>query len=212
MNGTSGDRRFSVAPARLLVADDHELIREGMRAMLSREPDLEVIGEAADGQEALEFCRLHHPDLVLMDLRMPRMDGIEATRAIREECPETSVLVVTIHESPEYLPDAIAAGAVGYVLKDATRHELLEAIRRVLGGASNQEPATELRRRLAGKAGRIKLPLPAPTQARWEGPLREESLTVQDLEALRRSLGSGNIHREIARELVAGSPKASTCA
>lgn len=209
MNTTSDDRRFSVAPARLLLADDHELIREGMRAMLSREPDLEVIGEAADGQESLEFCRLHRPDLVLMDLRMPRMDGIEATRTIREECPATSVLVVTIHESPEYLPDALAAGAAGYVLKDATRYELLEAIRRVLGGESplNQERAAELRRRLAGETAPIKLPLPAPTRDRWEEPL-----TVRDLEALRRSLGSGNIHWEIARELVASSSKANTCA
>lgn len=128
--------KASPLPARLLIADDHDLVREGLRAMLSREPDLKVIGEAADGQEALDLCCSLRPDLVLMDLRMPRMDGIEATRAIREECPATSVLVVTIHESPEYLPQALAAGAAGYVLKDATSQQLLEAVWRVLDGES----------------------------------------------------------------------------
>jgi two-component system, NarL family, response regulator LiaR len=135
----------SPSPARLLIADDHDLVREGLRAMLSRESALKIIGEAADGREALELCRSLSPDLVLMDLRMPRMDGIVATRAIREECPTTNVLVVTIHESPQFLPQAMAAGAAGYVLKDATSQQLLEAVRWVLDGESSldQELAIE---------------------------------------------------------------------
>ncbi len=85
--------------------------------MLAREPDLEVIGEAENGREALELCRKLRPDLVLMDVRMPEMDGLGATRAIKEECPTTSVLMVTSHENPDYLLSAIRAGAAGYVLK-----------------------------------------------------------------------------------------------
>ena len=100
-------------PARLIIADDHDLVRDGMRTMLSREPDLEVVGEAKNGQEALEFCRDLRPDLVLMDVRMPKMDGLAATREIKAECPKTAILIVTTHENPDYLLDAIKAGAAG---------------------------------------------------------------------------------------------------
>src|ERR671932_2860326 len=118
--------------ARLVIADDNNLIRSGLRAMLAGQPDLEVIGEAENGREALELCRLHSPDLVLMDVRMPEMDGLAATRAIKEECPTTSILMVTTHESPDYLLDAIRAGAAGYVLKDGTKQQLVSAVRGVL--------------------------------------------------------------------------------
>ncbi len=87
-------------PARLLIADDHDLVREGLRAVLAGEVDLEVVGEARDGQEALKMCRSLEPDLVLMDVRMPKSDGLEATRAIKEEMPKVSVVMVTMHENP----------------------------------------------------------------------------------------------------------------
>ena len=123
-------------PARIVIADDHPLVREGFRALIAPEEDLEIVGEAQDGEEALELCRTLCPDLVLMDVRMPKMDGLEATRAVKAECPKTSVLVVTSHESTEYLLDAVRAGAAGYVLKDATHKQLINAIRRCLSGES----------------------------------------------------------------------------
>src|SRR5918992_4886508 len=106
-------------PARLVLADDHDLVREGIRAVLEGEPDLVVVGEAENGRIALEVCLKERPDLVLMDVRMPEMDGLAATRAIKERLPGTSVVMVTMHESPDYLLEAIKAGAAGYILKDA---------------------------------------------------------------------------------------------
>ena len=124
--------KASPPPARLLIADDHPLIRESTQDILAREPDLEVVGEAGNGQEALELCLELHPDLVLMDVRMPEMDGLTATRAIKEKSPTTRVVVVTAYESEEYFSEAMRAGAAGYILKDATNQELLDAIRGVL--------------------------------------------------------------------------------
>jgi two-component system, NarL family, response regulator LiaR len=142
-------------PARLLIADDHALIREGLRTMLSGEDDIQVIAEAKDGKEALSMCRNLRPDLVLMDVRMPVMDGLEATRRIKEEMPHISVVMVTMHENPDYLFEAIKAGAAGYVLKDASGERLLGAVRRTLEGESplNQELAMRLLVRLARQRG-----------------------------------------------------------
>jgi NarL family two-component system response regulator LiaR len=105
------DARSDSTPARLLIADDHALLRTGMRAMLEAEPDLEVVGEAGNGREAVDLCRELLPDLVLMDLSMPEMDGIEATRQIKAELPRTGVLVLTAHADQEMLLEAIRAGA-----------------------------------------------------------------------------------------------------
>jgi DNA-binding NarL/FixJ family response regulator len=137
--------------ARLLIADDHALVREGLRTMLSGEDGIEVIAEANDGQQALDICRDLKPDLVLMDVRMPVMDGLEATKRIKAEMPKTSVMMVTMHENPDYLFEAIKAGAAGYVLKDASGERLLGAVRRTLEGESplNQELAMRLLVRLA---------------------------------------------------------------
>jgi DNA-binding NarL/FixJ family response regulator len=137
--------------ARLLIADDHALVREGLRTMLSGEDGIEVIAEANDGQQALTLCRELRPHLVLMDVRMPVMDGLQATEKIKEEMPQTSVLMVTMHENPDYLFEAVKAGAAGYVLKDASGERLLGAVRRTLEGESplNQELAMQLLVRLA---------------------------------------------------------------
>ena len=113
---------------RVLIADDHALVREGLRAVLEGEGDLEVAGEASDGAEALRACRELGPDLVLMDVRMPGMDGLEATRAIKGEMPRVGVLVVTTHADPEYLLEAVRAGAAGYVTKDAEARRLVGAV------------------------------------------------------------------------------------
>jgi DNA-binding NarL/FixJ family response regulator len=141
--------------ARILIADDHALVREGLRTMLSGEGGIEVIAEANDGRQALDICRDLKPDLVLMDVRMPVMDGLEATRKIKQEMPKTSVMMVSMHENPDYLFEAVKAGAAGYVLKDASGERLLSAVRRTLEGESplNQELAMQLLVRLSRESG-----------------------------------------------------------
>jgi DNA-binding NarL/FixJ family response regulator len=129
--------RNSVAPphsplARLLIVDDHELARASLRLLLSGEPDLDVVGVAVNGKEAVACCRTLHPDLVLMNVRMPIMDGITATHLIRKACPATKVLLLSIMVNTEYRTAAQQAGAAGYLLKEATRLELVTAIRQVL--------------------------------------------------------------------------------
>jgi DNA-binding NarL/FixJ family response regulator len=119
--------------------------------MLSGEDGIDVIAEANDGQQALDVCRELKPDLVLMDVRMPVMDGLQATKKIKQEMPKTSVMMVTMHENPDYLFEAVKAGAAGYVLKDASGERLLSAVRRTLDGESplNQELAMRLLVRLS---------------------------------------------------------------
>ena len=141
--------------ARVLLADDHAVVREGLRAVLGPEGGIEVVGEAKDGQEALEACRALSPDVVLMDVRMPGMDGLEATRAIKAEMPRVSVVMVTMHENPDYLLEAVRAGAAGYVLKDSSGERIAEAVRRTLAGDSPLEQGLTMRllERLAGREG-----------------------------------------------------------
>ena len=142
-------------PTRLAIVDDHQLAREGLRDMLVDASDIEVVGEAANGREALLLCSRLHPDLVLMDVRMPEMDGLAATRELKERYPETSVMMVTMHENPDYLLEALKAGAAGYVLKDAPRDEVITAVRRVREGEASLDPelAARLLRRLATENG-----------------------------------------------------------
>jgi DNA-binding NarL/FixJ family response regulator len=193
-------------PFRLLIAEDHSLVREGLRAMLASEPDLTVVGEAENGREAVEACRSLEPDLVLMDVRMPEMDGMEATRAIKAARPETSVLVVTTHRNPDYLLEAVRAGAAGYVLKESTKRELLGAVRKVLGGESplDQDLAMQILRRVAEKdaAGRRPPhePAPEPIPGGPVAPPVPHGLTPRELEVLRR-LAAGKTNRSIAQEL-----------
>jgi DNA-binding NarL/FixJ family response regulator len=120
-------------PVRLLVVDDHDLVRESTKFLLKGEPDLAVVGEAVNGRQALELCRQLRPDLVLMDVRMPEMDGLTATRVIKEEMPAISVIMVSAYESEDYRREAANAGAADYLLKDASRQQLLEAVRNALG-------------------------------------------------------------------------------
>jgi two-component system response regulator DegU len=122
------------ASARLIIVDDHDLLRESMRSMLECEPDLLVVDEAKDGQEAIELCRLHRPDLVVMDVRMPRVNGFEATRQIKKELCATKVLIVSAYDHVGYVSEAMRVGAEGYVLKLASLKEILDAVSGALKG------------------------------------------------------------------------------
>src|SRR3712207_3059773 len=150
---TSREEEYDLT--RLAIVDDHELARASLRNMLTNEPDIEVVGEAANGREALLLCSRLRPDLVLMDVRMPEMDGLAATREIKQRYPEVSVMMVTMHENPDYLLEALKAGAAGYVLKDAPRRKVITAVRRVREGGSSLDPglAVRLLRRLATVSG-----------------------------------------------------------
>jgi len=121
-------------PIRVLLADDHAVLREGLRMLLSGRPDLEVVGEATNGEEAVQQAEALQPDIVLLDLSMPALNGIEATRRIRTSLHESRVLVLTVHDSEEYVYQALKAGASGYVLKQAAATEIVTAIQTIYGG------------------------------------------------------------------------------
>jgi DNA-binding NarL/FixJ family response regulator len=188
-----GTERKSV---RLAIVDDHELARDSLRDMLVDQPDFEVVGEAASGQEALSLCSRLHPDIVLMDVRMPDMDGIRTTEQIKRRHPKISVLMVTMHDNPDYLLEALNAGAAGYVLKDASQDQVVAALRRVSEGESPLDPALAARlvKRLDTKAGGRSDP------AGRRDPL-VQPLTSRELEVL-RLMTLGHSNPEIAEELV----------
>jgi DNA-binding NarL/FixJ family response regulator len=126
---------------KILITDDHAVVREGLSAMLSREKDFQVVGEAVNGREAIEKARELNPDMVLMDLRMPEIDGIEAMRQIKADDPAMKFIILTTYDNDEYIFKGIEAGARAYLLKDAPREELFKAIRAVNRGESLIEPA-----------------------------------------------------------------------
>ncbi len=119
---------------RIVIAEDHTILREGLRALLSSSPDLEIVGEARDGQEAVRSVEKVKPHMILMDLSMPRMNGMDAIREIKKKSPETKILILTVHKTDEYIQAALEAGANGYVLKDSSHTELSLAIQNVLDG------------------------------------------------------------------------------
>jgi DNA-binding NarL/FixJ family response regulator len=126
---------------RILLADDHTILRDGIRSLLEDEPDMVVIGEAEDGRSAVKLACQLKPDVVLMDIAMPLLNGLEATRQIKHDCPQVKVLILTMHENEEYIRQVLASGAMGYILKDAAARELLDAIRAVQHGEAVLSPA-----------------------------------------------------------------------
>jgi DNA-binding NarL/FixJ family response regulator len=126
---------------RVVLADDHPVVREGLRTMLASTPDIEVVAEATDGLEAVDKSLETQPDVVLMDLRMPSLDGLEATKRIKSQLSSTAVIVLTIYDNDAYIVDAVRAGAVGYLLKDTTRDLLIHAIRAVTSGGMLVKPS-----------------------------------------------------------------------
>ena len=128
---------------RVLLADDHTILRAGLRMMLNVQPDIEVVGEASDGRQALSEALLLKPDVVLMDITMPEMNGIEATRQVKRALDSTRVLILTMHENEEYLFQVLRAGASGYILKEAADTELISAIRIVYSGRFYMSPSAQ---------------------------------------------------------------------
>jgi two-component system, NarL family, response regulator LiaR len=193
---------------RLLIADDHDLVRRGLRGLLRREPDLEIVGEARDGREAVELGLSLVPDLILMDVRMPGRDGLEATREIKAERPEIGILMVTMHDDPDYMLEAIKSGAAGYVLKDASWEDLTTSVRRALSGDFPMDPdvAARLLQRLARETPQQ--PGAAQTGAGPAGRL-SDTLTPRELEVLQR-LTYGRTNSGIAQDLTISVGTAKT--
>jgi DNA-binding NarL/FixJ family response regulator len=133
------------AKYRLIIAEDHTILREGLRSLLSSDPDLDIVGEAQDGQEAIRCVEKLKPSLVLMDLSMPRMSGMDAIKEIKKRSPETKILVLTVHKNEEYIVATLQAGADGYALKDSTHAELGIAIKNVLRGNHYISPGISAR-------------------------------------------------------------------
>ena len=185
---------------RLLLADDHDFMRAGLRFVLEAKTDLVVAGEAADGEEAVAMCRGLRPDLVLMDITMPKMDGFEATRLIKAEMPHTAVLVLTSHVAEDVLMEAI--GAAGYVLKGSGYEEVVGAVEAVLDGETplDQGLAMRLLRRLSAEPERNGRARGGSPPVGASGPSAPSPLTPRELEVL-ALLATGRTNRQIATEL-----------
>jgi DNA-binding NarL/FixJ family response regulator len=204
------DRRAAQEPSRIIIADDHPLFRSALGHTLEVHPDLEVVAEAANGQEAVELCRRLRPELVLMDLRMPVMDGVAATHAIKREFPESLVLILTAVDESAGLSDSLEAGAAGYVLKDAPAARITDAVRKVLAGESplDEMVAMRLLMNLMNKAtqdeDRKGRSADSSTSERpigdRGGSRPDNSLTPREVEILRQVV-RGQTNQQIARAL-----------
>ncbi|WTT37954.1 response regulator transcription factor [Kitasatospora sp. NBC_00085] len=190
---------------RVVVADDQTVVREGIVMLLGLLPGIEVVGAAGDGEEAVALVERHHPDVVLMDLRMPRCDGVEATRRIRTAHPETEVVVLTTYADDDSLFPALRAGARGYLTKDASGEEIARAIADVRSGAAGLSPQVQLRllERLADAAPTVG-PTPSPGRAAGfpaaPSGVLPDGLTAREAEVL-ALIAEGLSNTEIARRL-----------
>ena len=179
-------------PIKVLLVDDHSVVRQGLRMFLSLDPDLEVVGEASNGKEAIHAAHQHKPDVILMDLLMPVMDGIAAIEILRSELPEIEVIALTSILEDEKVVGAIRAGAIGYLLKDTQAEELNRAIKAAAAGQVQLSPQA---------AARLIREVRAP-----ESP---ETLTERETDVL-RLLAKGYANKEIAQELIIGEKTVKT--
>lgn len=176
------------APTRILIVDDHTMVRDGLSSMLQRQPDFEVVGEASNGKEGVEQAERLRPDLILMDLRMPEMDGVEAMRKIRIHQPEVDFLVLTTFDTDEYIFDAVEVGAKGFLLKDTSRDELFNAVRTISNGNSYFQP--DIASRLADQFAVL----------RKGGGHVTDALSEREREVL-NLIAQGKANKEVASEL-----------
>jgi DNA-binding NarL/FixJ family response regulator len=177
---------------RILLVDDQRLMREGLRILLELEPDLMIVGEATDGQSALDAYAELKPDVILMDVRMPGMDGVEATWRLHERWPEARVIILTTFDDDEYVFEGLRAGARGYLLKDVSGHDLAEAVRTVAAGGALIEPSVA--RKVVAEFARVAPPA-RPPDAGLADPLSERE------EEILRLVARGLSNREIANRL-----------
>jgi DNA-binding NarL/FixJ family response regulator len=185
---------------RILLVDDQKLIRQGMQTLLNLEPDLEVIGEASNGHEAVTAVEQLQPDVVLMDIRMPGMDGVAATRIITERFPYVAIIILTTFDDDEYVFEGLKAGARGYMLKDVGSDEIAMAVRAVAAGGALIQPS--IARKVVAEFGRMASTRSDETVASTvDQSALIEPLTERELEVL-RALANGLSNREIAQQLV----------
>jgi DNA-binding NarL/FixJ family response regulator len=175
---------------KVLIADDHAVVREGTRQILEQEPDMEVVGEAEDGEEAVRLTGKARPNVAIIDIAMPGVDGIEATRQIKEQYPEVAVLILTAYDDDQFIFSLLEAGAAGYLLKSVRSHELVEAVRAVYAGESVLHPA--IARKVLNRF------TPAAGAAKPEKPV--ETLSEREMEVLKLA-SRGLSNQEIADEL-----------
>ena len=174
---------------RILLADDHKVLRQGMAQALDAQPDMVVVAQANNGMEAVQLVNIHHPDVALVDINMPEMDGVEATRRITAVSPQTGIIILTMYRHGDYVVQAIKAGASGYLLKEVELEELLSAIRAVARGEAVMDPVI---------AGRVLAELRSPQSIATQSS--EPQLSARDVDIL-RLLARGLSNQEIAGHL-----------
>jgi NarL family two-component system response regulator LiaR len=179
-----------MAKIKILIADDHAVVRDGTRQILDQEPDMHVVAEAADGEEAIRLAGSSHPDVAIIDIAMPKVDGIEATRRIKSLYPDIAVLILSAYDDDQFVFGLLEAGAAGYLLKSVRGRELVDAVRQVYGGESVLHPA--IARKVLNRF--------VPTEGKQVGQKPSEVLSERELEVMRLAT-RGLSNQEIASAL-----------
>lgn len=196
-----------VTKIKVVLADDHQLFREGVKRIIDLESDMEVVAECSDGEEVAAVCRDLHPDVVLMDINMPNMNGVEATQCLRDACPKTRVIILSIHDDEAYVYETLRTGASGYLLKDMEAEDLIEAVRMVATGNAYIHPKVTGKlidefRRLSEQEGALAGFRSLKTSEGWRGLLTRREMEVLKLMAEGRSNRAIGEHLFISEKTV----------